>query len=153
SQTIDRTALRLTVCERPPRRFAPPLLYQEGCPLAEMSPLTRFFLKLVIVCLVGVTSLAAPSPQANCQEAVAPLQAAIRANPKSGENRCLFLSQCYVQLGDPAKAQATLRAGLRAYPAAPVLERALGQLLFRAKYDSSEAGTLLGHAAKMLPRD
>jgi len=46
-----------------------------------------------------------------------------------------------------------LRAGLRAYPAAPVLERALGQLLFRAKVDSSEAGTLLAHAAKMLSRD
>jgi tetratricopeptide (TPR) repeat protein len=42
---------------------------------------------------------------------------------------------------------------LRAYPAAPVLERALGQLLFRSQYDSSEAGTLLAHAATMLPRD
>ena len=46
-----------------------------------------------------------------------------------------------------------MRAGLRAYPAAPILERALGQLLFRARYDSSEAGALLAHAAKMLPRD
>ena len=46
-----------------------------------------------------------------------------------------------------------MRAGLRVYPAAPILERALGQLLFRAKFDSSEAGTLLARAAKMLPRD
>jgi Tfp pilus assembly protein PilF len=87
------------------------------------------------------------------QEATATLETAIRANPKGGENLYLLLSQCYTQLGDPAKASATLRAGLRAYPAAPVLERALGQLLFRAQYDSSEAGTLLAHAAKMLPRD
>jgi len=106
----------------------------------------------LIVCSVAVASFAS-QPQENCQEAVAGLEAAIRANPKSGENRYFFLSQCYLQLGDPAKAQATLRAGLRAYPAAPVLERALGQLLFRTKYDSSEAGTLLAHAAKMLPRD
>jgi tetratricopeptide (TPR) repeat protein len=42
---------------------------------------------------------------------------------------------------------------LRNYPAAPVLERALGQLLFRAKYDSTEAGSLLARAAKMLPQD
>ena len=87
------------------------------------------------------------------QEAAASLEAAIHANPKGGENLYLLLSECYAQLADPAKASATLRAGLRAYPAAPVLERALGQLLFRSKYDNSEAGALLAHAVKMLPRD
>lgn len=87
------------------------------------------------------------------QEAVATLEAAIRANPKGGENLYLLLADCYTQLSDPVKAEATLRAGLRAYPASPIVERALGQLLFRIKFDSSEAGTLLAHAAKMLPRD
>ena len=126
---------------------------------------------LLIICSAGVTCLASqaqtptavpPSPLSvavaqvqagQYPEAAATLTAAIRANPKGGENLYLLLSECYVQLADPAKASATLRAGLRAYPAAPVLERALGQLLFRTKYDSSEAGTLLAHAAKMLPRD
>ncbi len=87
------------------------------------------------------------------REAVDTLEAAIRANPKGDENLYLLLSECYARLADPAKASAALRAGLRAYPAAPVLERALGQLLFRGKVDSGEAGTLLAHAAKMLPRD
>src|SRR6188768_2752534 len=87
------------------------------------------------------------------QEAVATLEAAIRADPKGGENLYLLLADCYVQLADPAKAESTLRAGLRTYPAAPTLERSLGQLLFRVKFDSNEAGTLLAHAAKMLPRD
>jgi Tfp pilus assembly protein PilF len=87
------------------------------------------------------------------QEAVTTLDAAIRANPKGGENLYLLLSQCYVQLSDATKATETLRAGLRVYPAAPVLARSLGQLLFRARYDSSEAGALLASAAKMLPRD
>lgn len=119
---------------------------------------------LLIVCLAGVTCLAfqAQSPfsvavgqvqTGKYQEAAATLEAAIRTNPKGGENLILLLSECYTQLADPAKASATLRAGLRVYPAAAVLERALGQLLFRSQYDSSEAGTLLAHAAKMLPRD
>ena len=87
------------------------------------------------------------------REAVTTLEAAIRTDPKGGENLYLLLAECYTQLADPAKAEATLRAGLRAYPAAPILERSLGQILFRARYDSTEAGTLLAHAAKMLPRD
>jgi tetratricopeptide (TPR) repeat protein len=87
------------------------------------------------------------------QEAATTLETAIRTDPKGGENLYLLLAECYTQLADPAKAEATLRAGLRVYPAAPVLERTLGQLLFRARYDSVEAGTLLARAAKMLPRD
>jgi predicted Zn-dependent protease len=87
------------------------------------------------------------------QEAVATLEAAIRANSKGGENLYLLLSECYARLADSAQATAALRDGLRAYPAAPVLERALGERLFRTKSDSSEAGSLLEHAAKMLPRD
>ncbi len=108
---------------------------------------------LLSVCLAGITSTVAQVQARNYQEAAAKLEATIRTNPKGGENLYLILSECYVQLADPKKAEATLRTGLRAYPAAPVLERALGQLLFRAKSDSSEAGTLLAHAAKMLPRD
>jgi len=124
----------------------------------------RGALTFLIGCSVGVTGLAlqAPTPltvavahvqAGQYQEAVTTLEAAIRADPKGGENLYLLLSQCYAQLADPAKATATLRAGLRVYPAAPILERALGQLLFRVTYDSSEAGALLARAAKMLPRD
>lgn len=90
---------------------------------------------------------------AQYREAVATLEAAIGANPKGGESLYLLLADCHTQLSDPEKAMATLRSGLSVYPAAPQLERALGQLLFRARFDSVEAGTLLAHAAKMLPRD
>jgi tetratricopeptide (TPR) repeat protein len=88
-----------------------------------------------------------------CQEAIATLDAAILANPKGGENLYLLLGECHTQLADPAKAEAALRAGLRVYPSAPILARTLGQLLFRIKFDSSEAGALLAGAAKMMPRD
>jgi tetratricopeptide (TPR) repeat protein len=119
---------------------------------------------LAIVCSLGVTSLAfqARSPLAvavayvqagQYQEAVTTLEAAIRTDPKGGEDLYLLLSECYARLADHTNATSTLRAGLRAYPAAPILERALGQRLFRGKYDSREAGDLLAHAAKMLPRD
>lgn len=87
------------------------------------------------------------------QEAVTTLDAAIRTNPKGGENLYLLLADCHTQRSDLAKAEAALRAGLRVYPAAPTLERALGQLLFRSKFDSAEAGTLLASAAKLLPKD
>jgi hypothetical protein len=88
-----------------------------------------------------------------CQEAIATLDAAIRTNPKGDENLYLLLADCHTQLANPAKAEAALRAGLRVYPSAPILERTLGQLLFRIKFDSSEAGALLARAAKMMPRD
>ena len=100
-----------------------------------------------------LTAAVAQVQSGHLQEAAATFEAAIRANPKAGENLYLLLSECYGQLADPAKATATLRAGLRAYPDMPLLERALGQSLFRDKVDSNEAGTLLAHAAKMLPRD
>jgi predicted Zn-dependent protease len=118
----------------------------------------------LIVCAAGVTGLAsqAASPldaavaqvqAGRCQEAVMTLEAAIDADPRGGESLYLLLSECYARLANPAKATETLRAGLRLYPAAPILERALGQLLLRVQYDSSEAGALLARAAKMLPRD
>jgi Tfp pilus assembly protein PilF len=111
-----------------------------------------------------VAGLAAQAPSAlgvaiaqvqagRCQDAVTTLETAIRDDPRGGENLYLLLAECYAQLADPARAEVTLRAGLRISPAAPVLERALGQLLFRGRYDSSEAGALLARAATMLPRD
>ena len=71
--------------------------------------------------------LAAAAAQAqggHFDQAAATLEAAIRGNPKAGEKSYLLLSECYSQLGDPAKAVNTLRAGLRIYPAAAVLEPA-----------------------------
>jgi tetratricopeptide (TPR) repeat protein len=87
------------------------------------------------------------------QEAIATLEAAIRSDPRGGENLYLLLAECHTRLADFEKGQGALRAGLRVYPGAPILERALGQLLFRARFDSSEAGVLLANAAKMMPRD
>jgi tetratricopeptide (TPR) repeat protein len=117
-----------------------------------------------LICSMGMIALSAQArpplavamDQAQAgryQDAIKTLEAAIRTNPKGDENLYLLLADCYTQLTDLAKAETTLRAALRAYPAAPIIERALGQLLFRVKFDSSEAGTLLAHASKMLPRD
>ena len=114
--------------------------------------------------LLGSASVAAQQPapfavavdqaqSGKCQDAVATLDTAIRANPKGGENLYLLLADCHAQLADPAKAEAALRAGLRVYPSEPLIARSLGQLLFRIKFDSTEAGTLLARAAKMMPSD
>lgn len=121
-------------------------------------------LALMVVCSAGAAAATSqtPSPLAvaaaqaqagRCQDAVVTLEIAIRANPKASGNLYLLLSQCLAQLSDPAKATTVLRAGLNIYPGSPTLSRALGQLLFRASYDSREAGALLAHAATTLPRD
>jgi tetratricopeptide (TPR) repeat protein len=81
------------------------------------------------------------------------LTKSLESNPKSGEPSYLLLSNCHLQMEQPGKAVDTLRMGLRIYPAAPTLERMLGEILFRQKYDSTEAGTLLAHAAKAMARD
>jgi tetratricopeptide (TPR) repeat protein len=86
-------------------------------------------------------------------DAAAILTKALQSHPQGDENSFLLLSECYLRLDDPDKAIETLRAALRIYPAKPSLERMLGEILFRRKSDSSEAGTLLGHAVKMMPRD
>jgi predicted Zn-dependent protease len=124
----------------------------------------RAVLVLAIMCVLGhaVVEAQTASPFATalsqaqagrCPQAVATLDAAIRANPKGGENVYLLLSDCHLQLSAVPKAEAALRAGLKAYPSSPVLERSLGQLLFRVKFDSVEAGTLLARAVKALPND
>lgn len=87
------------------------------------------------------------------QDAVATLDAAIKSNPKGGEALYLLLAECHTQLGNQAVAVTVLRTGLGVYPGAGLLERTLGQLLFRASFDSVEAGTRLAHAVKVLPGD
>lgn len=128
------------------------------------TPWGRAAAAFALVCSVGMTALAAQArpplavavAQAQAgqyREAVATLDAAIRTQPKGGEQLYLLLAECHTQLADLEQAEGALRAGLRVYPGAPLLERSLGQLLFRLKYDSSEAGALLARAAKAMPRD
>lgn len=123
---------------------------------------------IVLAALVGhprLAAQAAPPPDAAVAAAVAQIQsgrysdgiaaleAAMGANPKVGEPAYLLLAQVHVERADVPQAVNTVRAGLRAYPQSPALESALGQLLFRLRYDDSEAGALLARAATTLPRD
>lgn len=81
------------------------------------------------------------------------LTSAIRADPRTDPPVYLLLADCYLKIQDTKAAEATLRGGLRSHPDSPVLERALGELLFHAKFDSTEVGTHLARASKLLPRD
>ena len=85
--------------------------------------------------------------------AAAMLASVIRTNPQTGTPVYLLLADCYMKTQDSKAAEAALRRGLRAHPDSPVLERALGELLFHGKADSTEAGTHLARAAKLLPGD
>jgi len=99
-----------------------------------------------------------PAAQAKLQAgdvagAAAILASAMRADPQIAAPVYLLLADCYLKTQDSKAAEATLRSGLLVHPDSPVLERALGELLFHAKVDSTEAGTHLARAAKLLPRD
>lgn len=86
-------------------------------------------------------------------EAARILAADIKANPQAIVAEYVLLEECYLRLQDIQNAQTTLQSALRVHPTSPILDRALGELLFHLKYDSSEAGTHLARAAKLLPRD
>src|SRR5437867_10788247 len=88
-----------------------------------------------------------------CSEAVETLRSRIHAAPKPEEGVYRLLADCHLTLAQPAEAQQTLRDGMRAYPASPLIAGGLGQLLFRQHFDSTEAGRLLALAAKTLLRD
>jgi thioredoxin-like negative regulator of GroEL len=123
-------------------------------------PRTVLFL---VFCQAGIAQQSQPpnpipAAQAKLQTgdiagATAILASAVQANSQTAAPVYLLLADCYLKTQDSKAAEAILRGGLRAHPDSPVLERALGELLFHAKVDSTEAGTHLARAAKLLPRD
>lgn len=88
-----------------------------------------------------------------CADAIPALSAMQQGKAKAPVPVYLMLGYCQREMGEPAAAVETLRNGLKAWPGTPLLERSLGELLFRGQYDSTEAGKLLEHAALLLPRD
>ena len=91
--------------------------------------------------------------QGNCQAAVSTLQAAIQANARSGVDYYRLLSDCQLRLGQGDPAIQTLNKATQLYPGQPLLEKSLGQLLFRQRPENPEAGLRLGRAVRALPQD
>lgn len=87
------------------------------------------------------------------EDAITELNATLQRDPKSGEAVWLLLARCLETVGRPEDALRTLRAGLRANPGSQRLPLNLGEILFRFKTDSPEAGALLAHASEVMPRD
>jgi thioredoxin-like negative regulator of GroEL len=86
-------------------------------------------------------------------EAVRILAAAIRANAQASAPVYLLLADCYLRIQDMENAQATLTERPARSSRFAGFRTALGELLFHAKVDSSQAGMHLARAAKALPRD
>lgn len=84
--------------------------------------------------------------------AIAILNQAVTAGTADSDTYRL-LAECYLRTDRPEQAVEALRSGLKARPASPQMQKALGQLLFRLRSSSPEAGTLLAAAVKTLPRD
>lgn len=124
-------------------------------------PGTKFILPLV-VCMVAPAALAAESvygtalrqaKEGNCAAVVQTLAPLIQTSPPPAAPAYVLLSNCLAQTGRGADAEQTLRKGLSAHTAHPILQRALGELLMHQQFDSAEAGQLLGHAVEGAPQD
>jgi len=87
------------------------------------------------------------------EDAIRELSSAVEREPHSGEAVWVLLARCYESVGKPEDALRTLRAGVRANPNSQRLPLSLGEVLFRLRSDSVEAGALLAHAVEALPRD
>ena len=87
------------------------------------------------------------------EDAIRELRSALEREPQSGEAVWVLLARCYESVGKPEEALRTLRAGVRANPDSRRLPLNLGEVLFRLKADSLEAGALLAHAVEAMPRD
>ena len=87
------------------------------------------------------------------EDAIRELRSALEREPQSGEAVWVLLARCYESVGKPEDALRTLRAGVRANPDSRRLPLNLGEVLFRLKADSLEAGALLAHAVEAMPRD
>ena len=117
----------------------------------------------ILVSLPGLQAFAQPpSPwdrgarlaeQGNCAAAVQTLTSALASSRAPTAAPYSLLSDCYVQMKRPTDAERILRKGLSAYPANPVLELFLGELLMGVEPYSLEAGQLLEHSVRTTPRD
>lgn len=91
--------------------------------------------------------------EGDCSGVVRTLTSALASGPAPTADPYVWLSDCQAELNRPADAEQTLRKGLSAHPANPLLEMALGELLMEAQPDSLEAGRLLEHSVRTAPRE
>jgi len=91
--------------------------------------------------------------EGNCAAVVQTLTSALASSPAPTAPPYVMLSDCEAEMKRPADAEQTLRKGLLAHPASPVLEMALGELLMDAQSNNQEAGQLLEHSVRTAPRD
>jgi tetratricopeptide (TPR) repeat protein len=87
------------------------------------------------------------------EDAIKELSAALQRQPQSGEAMWLLLARCYENVGRPAEALRTLQSAVGFNPGSQRLSLSLGEVLFRLKADSQEAGVLLAHASEAMPKD
>jgi tetratricopeptide (TPR) repeat protein len=86
-------------------------------------------------------------------EAITKLDATLQKDPQAGEALWILLARCYESVGKPEDALRTLQAALRANPDSPRLLLNLGEVVFRFKADSQEAGMMLRQASEAMPQD
>ena len=89
----------------------------------------------------------------DCPGVIAILSQVRTPDPTAGDAPYALLAACYLQLGRVAEGMRVVRDGLVALPQSGLLQRMLGQHLFREDPYSPEVGKLLEGAMTALPGD
>lgn len=101
----------------------------------------------------AATAVAKHVAAADCAAADATVRERLQGRSGPDDRARLLVADCYLRAGQVQSAIAMLRGGLAAAPHSTILQRALGEALFREDPKSGEAGTLLRRVSQALPGD
>jgi tetratricopeptide (TPR) repeat protein len=104
----------------------------------------------------GDPALAAAAQQAargDCAGAAQTIRPYLQGRGKTDADAYRLLADCYARTGNLEQAIAALRQGIAAMPFSAILQRSLGEALFRQNPKDGEAADLLRKALRALPGD
>jgi tetratricopeptide (TPR) repeat protein len=120
-----------------------------GCTIA-----VALFLPALV--LAGDPVLAAAATEAargDCAAADLTIRPYLQSRGKTDPDAYRLIADCHGRTGQLPQAVRTLREGIAALPSSAVLQRSLGEALFRQNPKDPEAGELLRRASQALPGD
>jgi predicted Zn-dependent protease len=100
-----------------------------------------------------LAAAAKESARGDCAAADQTIRPYLQGRGKADADAYRLLADCYARTGRPGQAVTMLREGIAAMPSSAVLQRSLGEALFRQDPKDGEAGDLLRRASQAMPGD
>jgi tetratricopeptide (TPR) repeat protein len=101
----------------------------------------------------ALAAAAAAAAQGDCAAADQTIRPYLQGRGKTDPDAYRLMADCYGKTGQAMQAIKTLREGIAALGSSAVLQRSLGEALFRQDPKDAEAGELLRRASQALPGD